>query len=941
MWGALLWVGCEVPSAQRPPVEGGRADALRGASFSALPSMAEPRSVFSATVLPTGSVLVAGGGNSLPGELDSAEIYDPLRNRWRSVAALPQGRFLHGASVLRDGRVMLTGGIIQGAATSSTTLFDVELESWSAGPPMTVPRNDLTAHLLNDGRLIVAGGSAAPPSAELFDPQANTWALAPSGVGSFYAGYGSSRLSPDEVLFHSRPQPRVFDAASGTWSSVGAMTVLRGNVTSVLLTNGMMLVAGGNVSGMGAYPNCELYDPVGRVFAPAQSMNDARYDHAAVRLPSAKVLVLGGGGVQNVVLGSAEIYDPTFDVWTLAASMSTGRVLHSATVLYHGGVLVMGGYGDTTELSTAELFRVWNDSVTGATPLPRPSARPSALLLPSGNVLALADLPQLYDPVADQWTLVDWQLGAALKSSTLTLLADGRVFLAGGQLASTPTANALRYEPATGSWADVAPMRFPRAEHVALALSDGRVVVAGGSDSAGPLRSAETFEPASGTWALAAPMRLARKNARAVLLPSGDVLVVGGESSAGSLDSAEVYEPRTNAWTLVAPMQVGRAAPIAQLLPDGTVLVAGGWQAGTPLSSAERFDPSTRTWVSAAPMLEARADASATLLLNGRVFVAGGEGPLGALGSAELYDFVSNSWVAAAPLDGPRTKHVATMLDDGRVLLTGGEDDQQAPVASALLYDEGRGAGPSWTPTLQPLSQGVMRGAQVQLTGTLFTGVGEASSGQSPAPNDAPLLLLQHAESGQHALGRMTRWTSSSANAELPTDMPGGWAWARVVVNGVPSLAQPIWVSDGSTVPVCPSGPCTPPRFVSPPVTSAVCFEPYQYQPQVEGTGPFRFHVSGPGERTAPEGFTMDEGTGEARWVPSRAQAGAQPIELWVDSPGGSDLQAFTLEVECAPSQYVVGCGCGGGGAWGGGPLLWAWLLWRARRQGSCRRNTP
>ena len=69
-----------------------------------------PRSQHTATLLPNGQFLVAGGFDSM-GDIDDVSIYDPRRDIWVSVGALSEGRGRHTATLLNDGSVLLVGGM--------------------------------------------------------------------------------------------------------------------------------------------------------------------------------------------------------------------------------------------------------------------------------------------------------------------------------------------------------------------------------------------------------------------------------------------------------------------------------------------------------------------------------------------------------------------------------------------------------------------------------------------------------------------------------------------------------------------------------------------------------------------------------------------------------------------------------------------------------------
>jgi hypothetical protein len=142
-------------------------------------SMNTARAYHTATLLANGKVLVTGGVNG-SGPLSSAELYDPASNSWSAAGTMSAAREEHTATLLPDGKVLVTGGeTSSGAALSSAELYDPASNSWSAAAPMSVAREEHTATLLANGKVLVAGGTPGT-SAQLYDPGTNTWSFAAS-----------------------------------------------------------------------------------------------------------------------------------------------------------------------------------------------------------------------------------------------------------------------------------------------------------------------------------------------------------------------------------------------------------------------------------------------------------------------------------------------------------------------------------------------------------------------------------------------------------------------------------------------------------------------------------------------------------------------------------------------------------------------------------------
>jgi hypothetical protein len=153
-------------------------------------------------------------------DMDAAEVYDPATGAFVPTAGLT-ARSRHTATLLKDGRVLLAGGTMDGSAE----LFDPATGRFSSTGSMLVSRTAgyrFTATLLQDGKVLVAGGYSAGywlDSAETYDP------------------------------------------ASGVFSATGSMTTARADHAAVLLTNGRVLLVGGNVSDPDLRTHAELYQP--------------------------------------------------------------------------------------------------------------------------------------------------------------------------------------------------------------------------------------------------------------------------------------------------------------------------------------------------------------------------------------------------------------------------------------------------------------------------------------------------------------------------------------------------------------------------------------------------------------------------------------------------------------------------------------------------------
>jgi Galactose oxidase, central domain len=277
-------------------------------------------------------------------------------------------------------------------------------------------------------------------------------------------------------------------------------------------------------------------------------------------------------------------------------------------------------------------------------------------------------------------------------ASTVTLLADGRVLLAGAQT--------QLYDPSTRAFT-MTGNSIATLGCAAALLGNGKVLF---TDDPPPWGvPGELYNPATGAFELTGPYAsagIAQMNSpyfrreggwgcrRSTRLADGRVLIAGGFA-------AEIYDPQTNTFSLTGAVKTYPSGwvtnlpawsdpPRATLLLNGTVLFNGGDGDFGPSTEAWLYDPSSGTFQATGPMTTPRSEHAATLLPDGTVFVTGSyEEDLGpnalAIGATEFYDPASATFLPSPDLMTPRFEHTATLLADGRVLIAGGLTDAYPP----------------------------------------------------------------------------------------------------------------------------------------------------------------------------------------------------------------------------------------------------------------------
>lgn len=371
-----------------------------------------------------------------------------------------------------------------------------------------------------------------------------------------------------------------FSAAADEFVRAGYMHARRFGHTSTLLSDGRVLITGGEPDDhSGVLSSAEIYDPSTHAFTTTGSMHKARIHHSAVLLHDGTVLVVGGTDIFTNPPAPAEIYDPTSGTFTQVGRLTTERYQFTAAVLPSGKVVVAGGQGcckyfsnggsSSTSLNSVEVYDPDTQSFTVANPLSDYRGTTAWATLGNGGILIAGGSYDLYDG--------DNFIGVAVLSTADVL-----------------DPSTLEFSPTSGS------MSVARNHAAAALLHDGRVLVAYGGampDGTELPPSAEIYDPTSDQFVGAGAPSGDRIFAPAATLPDGRVAFIGAvdEITDNFEDTAEIYDPAQDAFTTTAAtMSTTRWLHQATELDDGSVLVTGGRGLyNIPLIGGELFVPST------------------------------------------------------------------------------------------------------------------------------------------------------------------------------------------------------------------------------------------------------------------------------------------------------------------------------------------------------------
>ncbi|MFZ0431154.1 MAG: kelch repeat-containing protein, partial [Candidatus Acidiferrales bacterium] len=361
---------------------GSTALTIQGRSFVPVATLIQARQENTATLLPNGTVLIAGGYGGYAGSgsydtLSSAEIYDPTAKSVSSTNGwLSTPRQGHSATLLPNGKVLLASGETPMGGgyyddTPTAELYDPSAGTFTPTGNLNTARDGHAAVLLPNGTVLIVGGY-------LFD----------------------------EGDFNGTASAEIYDPSTGQFTPTGSLSVARGGCTATLLNSGKVLVAGG-ADGFSVWSTSEIYDPSTGQFSPGPDLPTPLYGQSATLLSNGTVMLAGGttswmsSAQQNVL-----IYDPTANTFSPIQSMAVARDSQTSTTLNDGTILILAGDLSYNNYSTAELFQPSSQTFVGAGATVNNLAGCSGCTSTPGIVL-----------------------------HTATLLNDGTVFVAGGNFA--------------------------------------------------------------------------------------------------------------------------------------------------------------------------------------------------------------------------------------------------------------------------------------------------------------------------------------------------------------------------------------------------------------------------------------------------------------------------------------------------------------------------
>jgi hypothetical protein len=354
--------------------------------------MHEARTNHTATLLSSNLVLIAGGWSNTAEAVATAELFDPGTEMFSMTGSMSTARSSHTATLLcdisvsscTDHRVLVAGGFggsgVGDVATAE--LFDPATGVFAPTSNMTAAREGHTATLLANGKVLITGGTTqyvGRADAELFDPTTGTF-TATGSMATVRTFHTATPLSSGKVLIAggffggATATAELYDPNTGTFAVTGTMTTARWDHTATLLPDGRVLICGGGSNSGLLLASAEIYDPGSGTFTATGSLVTARFEHAAALLPNGTVLIAGGQtdspSTYHLSLAYAEVFDPSTSTFAETGGLQIPRLTPVLTALPSGSTalaLLTGGANDTgnangtgdtqTREASAELYQ--------------------------------------------------------------------------------------------------------------------------------------------------------------------------------------------------------------------------------------------------------------------------------------------------------------------------------------------------------------------------------------------------------------------------------------------------------------------------------------------------------------------------------------------------------------------------------------------------------
>lgn len=317
----------------------------------------------------------------------------------------------HTATLLQDGRVLIAGGrLLNGTEISKTAeIYDPKANKFTKTGDMTTPRVEHAAILLQDGKVLITGGrkegmhtSIELNSAEIYDPKTEKFTKI-NDMNHAWVDHNMILLPDGRVLLCSNISNlpinfklEIYNPENNKFQEKACLTE-RCPENAVILNNEMVLLASGEPDNQP-----QLFDFKTEIFKYTDKMKFNRSSSTAILLKNGEAIIIGGSN-NYTEIANAEIYSAATGKFRLAGKLNKPRYSHSAILLSDGKILVVGGesgHSNTLQyLKSAELYNPVKDKFIKISDMHYIRGfRTTLTLLKNGNVLIIGarKRPELY-----------------------------------------------------------------------------------------------------------------------------------------------------------------------------------------------------------------------------------------------------------------------------------------------------------------------------------------------------------------------------------------------------------------------------------------------------------------------------------------------------------------------------------------------------------------
>lgn len=689
--------------------------------------MSFPRYNHTATLLPSGKVLIVGG-QTVTGVAatvtQDCDLFDPATNSYQSSncgggGQLQMGRAAHTASLLHNGRVFVAGGYVSGASSFSVTteIYDPVTDAWSAGPALIQARAWHTATQMGNQRVLLAGGfnglnvkenRGILETTEIYDPNSNT--LTPGAALAARKMFHTANLTGEGRV-------NLYGGLGNiTTSYFGPSLSFKANSSLVMTqvgTSWLEAAVSGAASSLIVQPDTVLSAGVtGRVVE-----GEIDFSSPTITMGDFKVDLTYPGGTKATIPGATidagKLKDQTFTINNANGALGgaahfipqSKSAVREAQISGGGTVTTAGPIPGSTKVNLT------GGSLSLTVRFPMPQANDGGTLIAGAAIITGGTISKASDELNQGFDIslttgrsnisgtvgydstdgyyVDIPLsftniGGTITSSTSTTIntpvSVGGLYLTGLQVLLNYIISPVKMDDVSFGY-DIATVTIR-----SMIFSDQ-----------------ERYQPNQNQWTFGVPGDT-RFNHAETLLPNGDEVVFGGRtcsdrptcsafnfSAVGGPLAYILLQEGETPWSPVAPLFDARSNHTLTVIPQtGKILAVGGANASTTLDTSEVYDPVSHTWSRSGNMHNRRSHHTATLLPNGTILAAGGFTPLagstGATKSAEIYYPQTGTWVETAPMSSSRTFHAAVLLPDGNPMMLGGFTNGQYLSSTEVFF---------------------------------------------------------------------------------------------------------------------------------------------------------------------------------------------------------------------------------------------------------------